>query len=121
MDNDTLSISEAAAKAGTSVDTLRYYEKEGLIPPPARVGGRRRYRPDDVGWVVFLTRMRATGMPIALMRRYAELSRAGDSTVADRLALLETHRDTVRERLAAVQADLAAIDFKVANYRKVLR
>ena len=115
----SLTIAEAAARAGVSVHTLRYYERAGLLTPIERnVSGHRRFTPEDVEWIVVCTRLRATGMPIRRIRAYAELVRDGDGNEADRLALLEAHREEVRERLAEVSRNLELIDYKIGFYRE---
>ena len=91
---------EAAERSGFSIDTLRYYEREGILSPVARtVGGRRRYSEDDLGRLGFLRCLRDTGMPIAQMCRYAELARAGDHTAAERMRLLQEHAGKVEEQM----------------------
>jgi DNA-binding transcriptional MerR regulator len=115
----SLTIADAAAEAGVSVHTLRYYERAGLLTPIERNGsGHRRFTPEDVEWIVVCTRLRATGMPIRRIRAYAELVREGDGNEADRLALLEAHREEVRERLAEVSRNLELIDYKIGFYRE---
>jgi DNA-binding transcriptional MerR regulator len=115
----SLTIAEAATQAGVSVHTLRYYERAGLLTPIERNGsGHRRFTPEDVEWIVVCTRLRATGMPIRRIRDYAELVREGDGNEADRLALLEAHREEVRERLAEVSRNLELIDYKIGFYRE---
>jgi DNA-binding transcriptional MerR regulator len=120
--HDGLSIAEVAERTGLTPDTLRYYEKDGLLVRPVlRVSsGHRRYSEDDVGWIVLVTRLRSTGMPIRDVRRYAELVRAGDGTEEARLELLRAHRETVLARLAEVQDHLAAVDHKIAIYEQQL-
>lgn len=113
-----LTIAEVAALSGLSAHTLRYYERIGLLDPVARVhGGQRRYDADDLAWLAFLQRLRATGMPIRDMHRFAELRRRGDATIAERCALLEAHSDEVLERLADLQRDLRAVTDKIAHYQ----
>jgi DNA-binding transcriptional MerR regulator len=73
-----------------------------------------------VEWVVVCTKLRATGMPIRRIREYAELVRAGDGNEAERLALLEAHREEVRERLREVRRNLELIDYKIGLYRERL-
>jgi DNA-binding transcriptional MerR regulator len=115
-----LTIAEVAALSGLSAHTLRYYERIGLLDPVARVhGGQRRYDADDLAWLAVLQRLRATGMPIRDMQRYAELRRQGDSTVALRRALLEAHRDEVLERIAELQRDLATVTDKITHYQQL--
>jgi len=103
-----------------SIDTLRYYERIGLVDPPARdSGGRRSYSDDDLGWLEFLTKLRTTGMPIRLMREYAQLRRKGLATAGRRKQLLYDHRTDVRQRIAELQACLAILDYKITNYAEV--
>src|SRR5262245_19394565 len=90
----TLSIADAAEASGLSAHTLRYYERTGLLEPVGRNGsGHRRYRETDLERIAFLAKLRATGMPIREVRRYAELMTAGEATNAERLALIEAQRD----------------------------
>ena len=116
-----LTIAEAAAEAGVSVHTLSYYERAGLLTPIERNGsGHRRFSPEDLEWIVVCTRLRATGMPIRRIRQYADLVRAGDGNEAERLALLEAHREEVRERLREVRRHLELIDYKIDLYTERL-
>lgn len=104
-----------------SKDTLRYYEKAGLIQAVERsTGGRRRYASADLDWLTFLLRLRATGMSIADMQRFAELRRVGSATVAERLTLLTAHRDDVGAHLTLLQAHLRALQGKIAHYQALL-
>jgi len=114
-----LSIAKAAADLGLTSDTLRYYEKAELLlrPVPRSSTGHRRYEEADLRWIELVTRLRATGMPIRDVRRYAALVRSGDGNEADRLDLLRAHRETVLAQLDAVSQHLAAIDTKIAIYR----
>lgn len=114
-----VTIAEAAWRTGVSVHTLRYYERAGLVISPVdrTSGGRRRYRELDLKWIIICTKLRATGMPIRGLRRYAELVAAGPGNEAERLALLEAHRDDVLARLAEVQENLKIIDHKIEVYR----
>ena len=76
----SLTIAEAAERTGLSPHTLRYYERDGLLLSGVgrSASGHRRYTEEDLGWIEMLTRLRATGMPIRDVRRYAELVRADD-------------------------------------------
>lgn len=114
-----LTIADAAARTGVSVHTLRYYERAGLVVSPVdrTAGGRRRYHRLDLEWIKVCTRLRATGMPIRSIRRYAELVTAGRGNEKDRLALLESHRADVLSRIAELQENLELIDHKIDVYR----
>jgi DNA-binding transcriptional MerR regulator len=114
-----LSIQQVAHETGLSAHTLRYYERIGLISPVDRApNGHRRYSADDVGWIIFLTRLRTTGMPISQMQQYAELQRKGDSTLPQRLELLKAHRHTVKEHIRELEEYLAVIEHKITYYTK---
>ncbi|MFJ7218046.1 MerR family transcriptional regulator [Amycolatopsis sp. NPDC098790] len=114
-----LTIAEAARRTGVSAHTLRYYERAGLVVTQVdrTSGGRRRYRKLDLDWIKICTKLRATGMPIKLIRRYAELVSAGRGNEEERLALLETHRADVLARLEELQENLKLIDRKIGVYR----
>jgi len=112
-----LTIAEVAERTGLTAHTLRYYERAGLMEPPSRGwNGHRRYSEQDLGVLTLLTRLRATGMSIADTRRYADLCRQGPSTMPARQRLLEEHRAQVLARIAALQEDLALIDYKINFY-----
>ena len=123
MDPDAtlLSPAEMAEACDVTVDTLRYYEKEGLLDVIERTaGGQRRYTSHDVAWVQLLRCLRVTALPIREMRRFAELMRIGDDAIPQRVELLEEHRRSVVEQMDELQAALARIDEKLAHYGAVL-
>ena len=114
-----LSIAEAARRTGVSVHTLRYYERAGLVVTPVdrTAGGRRRYHQLDLDWIVICTKLRATGMPIKTIRRYAELVAAGPGNEQERAG---PHGGPPRRRdrrLAEIQDNLKLIDHKIDVYR----
>ena len=115
-----LTISEVAELSGLSAHTLRYYERAGLMlgPVDRATSTHRRYTPADVTWIGFLTKLRATSMPIAQVREYAELARQGDATEDARLRLLREHRLRVIRDLDDITNSLAAIDTKIAVYEE---
>ncbi|HJQ45896.1 MAG TPA: MerR family transcriptional regulator [Amycolatopsis sp.] len=114
------SIAEAARRSGLSIDTLRYYERIKLVDPPARdAAGRRAYSDDDLGWLGFLTKLRLTGMPIKMMREYAQLRRRGDAAAGRRQAILVEQRESVRARIAELQSCLDILDYKIDNYDRI--
>ncbi|MGI5127090.1 MerR family transcriptional regulator [Pseudonocardia sp. CA-107938] len=114
-----LTIGDAARRSGVSTHTLRYYERAGLVITPVdrNRAGRRRYHEIDLQWIKICTRLRATGMSIAEIRRYAELVAAGRGNEEARLDLLESHRDRVLAEIAALQENLQAITHKIDVYR----
>jgi len=110
---------QVADKTGFSLDTLRYYERIGLLDGIARTpGGRRTFTDDDLGWLEVLRCLRDTGMPIARMREFAELTR-DERTVAARIALLEEHDREVEERLATLNDQRDHLRSKIAYYRSL--
>jgi DNA-binding transcriptional MerR regulator len=112
-----LTISAAAERSGLSVDTLRYYEKEGLTlhRPGRSSSGQRRYTEQNLRWLATLVMLRRTGMPIRDVKRFVELYRV-EGSEADRLAILRSHREHVLQELAEVQTHLAAINHKIDYY-----
>ncbi|MFC9091981.1 MerR family transcriptional regulator [Streptomyces sp. NPDC057072] len=117
----TLTIAQVAERTGLTHDTLRYYEKAGLIERVGRTGGnQRRYAAADLAWLEFLLRLRETGMPIAEMQRFAGLRARGEATVADRLAMLREHRAGVARRIRALRRNAAALDDKIDHYERLL-
>jgi DNA-binding transcriptional MerR regulator len=114
-----LTIAEAARRTGVSVHTLRYYERAGLVVTTVdrNAAGRRRYQQLDLDWIKVCTRLRATGMPIRTIHRYAELVSAGRGNEQDRLALLEDHRAEVLAKIAELHENLELIDHKIDVYR----
>lgn len=120
--DDHLTISQAAERLGLTPDTLRYYERDGLLLAPVgrSASGHRRYGAEDLRWILLVTRLRSTGMPIRDVRRYADLVRSGAGNEHERLALLQEHRATVLAQLAEVQSHLGAIDHKIGLYTDAL-
>jgi len=118
----TLSPGQAAEQSGFSLDTLRYYERIGLLDDIGRApSGHRRFREEDLEWLGVLRCLRDTGMPIAQMRRYAELARCGEPTMTERLTLLIEHDGQVRRRIAALRAEQAHLQEKIDWYRSQLQ
>lgn len=114
------SPSEAARRSGFSLDTLRYYEKIGLLSGIGRTtGGRRVFTDEDLSWLEVFRCLRDTGMPIAEMCRYAELARDGDHTVRERQELLERHAGRVEEQMALLRAQYDHLRDKIRYYERI--
>ncbi|MFE9932363.1 MerR family transcriptional regulator [Streptomyces sp. NPDC005533] len=110
-------ISEVEARTGLTQHTLRWYERIGLMPHVDRShSGQRRFTDKDLDWLAFVGKLRATGMSVADMVRYAELVREGGHTVGERRALLERTRHEVRERISELTDALAVLDYKIGIY-----
>lgn len=112
----TITIAEMAQRTGATVHTLRYYERIGLLEVARDLSGHRAYTPGDFSRVVFLTRLRMTGMPIRELQRYVGLIGEGEQTVPERLRMLQEHRDRVRAQLQELTFALETIEFKIAAY-----
>lgn len=119
-DERLYSIGEASELVGVSVHTLRFYDKEGLFLAPLRrdAANRRLFSEQDVGWLRVGTTLRAAGMPLPEVRRFAELAQAGADTVDERLHLLREHETRVRGQLNGLRDVLAMVETKVAFYAR---
>ena len=112
-----MTIAEVSRAYGLSPDTLRYYERIGLIPPvPRRQGGIRDYGEADCRWVEFIKCMRGAGLPIEALVEYVALFAQGEETAPARKLLLVEQREKLRERVAEMQAVLARLDRKIEGY-----
>jgi DNA-binding transcriptional MerR regulator len=119
--DDGLRIADVVAVTGLSRDTLRWYEKKGLLPLVARGGdGRRRYHARNVALLQVLVRLRRTGMPVEQVRRFSQLMDGGAATHGVRMALLLDHRAAVLRHIDALHTDLAALDDKIDHYRALI-
>ncbi|WP_043270096.1 MerR family transcriptional regulator [Streptomyces sp. CT34] len=114
---DRYTISEVAEFTGLRAHTLRWYEQIGLMPQVERSHtGQRRFDNRDLDWLVFVGRLRLTGMPVADMVRFAELVRQGEVTFGERQEILEQTRHEVAARIAELQDTLAVLDAKINFY-----
>jgi DNA-binding transcriptional MerR regulator len=121
IQKDNLTIQEVAQATGLTPHTLRYYERIGLIHPIRREENTRRcYTADDVGWINFLMKLRATGMSIKDMQRYAELQRQGDETLPERVEMLKSLRDQVEAHLEELNENLKLVHYKIEFYQKIV-
>ena len=110
------SIAEVAQLLDVTAHTLRYYERIGLLVVDRDGDGHRRYSPEAIRRLVFLTRMRLSGMAIRDLQHYVELVDAGVDTVPERLDMLVEHRDTIQRQIRELTLSLAATEYKIATY-----
>lgn len=110
------SIAEVAELLDVTAHTLRYYERIGLLVVDRDSEGHRRYSPEAIRRLVFLTRMRLSGMAIRDLQHYVELVDAGADTVPERLDMLVEHRDTIQRQIRELTLSLAATEYKIATY-----
>jgi len=120
--SDLHSIGETAEHLGLSIDALRYYERNGIVPPADRdAGGRRRYSDGDLHLLEVLIHLRDTGMPLAEIAEFTRLVRRDPEGVAERLDLLKAHRSALLARMERLALSLEVIDGKIADYSLRIR
>lgn len=120
-EQNRLTIQQVAEITGLSVHTLRYYERIGLIHPINRAdNSHRRYSQDDIGWIEFLNKLRATGMPIQQMQRYAELQRQGDASLPERIQMLRELKEDAEAHISEIQEHLKLIYYKIDFYQTIV-
>lgn len=116
-----MKIAEVSEKYGLSVDTLRYYERVGLIPPVNRNdSGIRDYNELDLRRVDFIKCMRGAGLPVEVLIEYVALVQQGDKTIEARKEILKQQRALVAARLAEMQKTLDLLDHKIEVYEKAI-
>lgn len=113
---EPLTVGQAAELLTLSPHTLRYYERIGLVAVPRDPGGNRAYDLPSLTRLVFISRLRLTGMPVRTISTYFDLVRDGEGTRPQRLSLLSEHREALRRHLHELQFALAVIDYKIAGY-----
>ncbi len=117
-----MTIKEISEKYGITADTLRYYERVGMIPPvPRTESGIRNYGAAECGWVELAICMRSAGLPIEAMIEYVALTQQGSKTVAARLDLLEQQRERLLEQQAKIAATLDRLNYKIGVYEEAVR
>lgn len=117
-----MTIKEVSEKFDISQDTLRYYERVGMIPPVTRTAnGIRDYQEKDLGWVELAKCMRSAGLPVETMIEYVKLTQEGDSTIPARLQLLTEQRETLLEQKAKIDATLERLNYKIGRYEIAAR
>lgn len=116
----SLTIAQVSEITRLSTDTLRYYEKAGLIERVGRTtGNQRRYASADLAWLEFLLRLRETGMSIADMKRFARFRAVGDASIPDRIAMLRTHAEGLADHIRALQQNALTLDEKITHYEQL--
>ncbi|WP_459480121.1 MerR family transcriptional regulator [Clostridium saccharoperbutylacetonicum] len=114
------SIGEFSKLTNLSIDTLRYYEKEGLITPERKENGRRYYSEKDVTWIAFIKRLKETRMPIKEIQEYAKLRAIGDTTMAERMEMLIKHRTDLEDEIMRANENLQKLNEKIDFYRSAI-
>ena len=112
-----MTIAEVSKKYELSQDTLRYYERIGMIPAVNRTSsGLRDYTESDCKWVELAKCMRSAGLPVEVMIEYVKLDQQGDATIPSRLQLLLDQREHLYEQRKAIDNTLDRLDYKIARY-----
>lgn len=112
-----MKISDAAAKSGLSADTIRYYEKRGMLPDINRgPDGHRAFSPRDIEWLTLLYWLRETGMSLSAMRRFTNLAKDGDAGLAERRQILLDHRDKLERQRKVLDRCDEVLAVKIASY-----
>ena len=117
-----MTIKEVSEKYGISQDTLRYYERIGVIPEVTRTaGGIRDYQEKDVKWVELAVCMRNAGLPIESLIEYQRLYQIGDSTIQARMELLNGQMDVLKEQKKQIEETMARLAYKISRYEEALK
>jgi MerR family transcriptional regulator, aldehyde-responsive regulator len=113
-----MTIREVSEKFGISQDTLRYYERIGLIPPVTRTaGGVRNYQPDDLKWVEHTVCMRSAGVSVEALIEYLRLYQQGDETFEARLQLLTEQLENLEQQKQQMEVTIARLNYKISRYK----
>lgn len=114
-------VSEIAKLMNVSPSTLRFYDKEGLLPFVKRSsGGTRIFTEHDITWLRLITCLKAAGMPIREIRRYIELTTSGKDTLSERLQMFLDQRQRIQEQIAQLQQTLETVEYKCWYYETAI-
>ncbi len=106
-------VGEMAKKIGVAPSTLRYYDKEGLLPFVERSGGGiRMFKEDDLDWLSIIECLKKTGMPIKEIKKFVDWCIEGDSTIEQRLELIDNQREAVLKQIAQLHETLDTLNYK---------
>ena len=118
---EAITIKEVSRTYGVTPDTLRYYERSGMIPPvPRTAGGVRSYGESELGWVELALCMRSAGLSVEAIAEYLRLTQEGDATIPDRLALLHKQREILLEQQKQIAETLNRLNYKIGKYEGAL-
>lgn len=117
-----MTIKEVSQKYNISLDTLRYYERVGMIPKVTRTAsGIRDYQESDLSWVELVICMRSAGLPVEALIEYVELYQQGDQTFSARLELLQEQRRNLEEQQKQLEAAISKLDYKISRYEVAVK
>ncbi len=117
-----MTIKEVSEKYSVSQDTLRYYERVGMIPPVTRTsGGMRDYQEEDLKWLELALCMRNAGLPVEAMIEYLKLFQQSDETISARLELLTAQRDILVAKKTEIENTLKRLNYKISKYEEAVK
>ncbi len=117
-----LTIKEVSETYDIPADTLRYYERIGMIPEVTRTaGGIRDYQESDLGWVELVICMRKAGLPVEALIEYVKLYQEGDETFEARLQLLSEEREKLEEQKAQIESAINRLNYKISKYEEAVK
>lgn len=116
-----MTVKEVSEKYSITQDTLRYYERVGMIPEVTRTsGGIRSYQQKDLDWVELALCMRSAGLPVEVMIQYVQLCKEGESTIPARLELLQKQREALQMQREQLDTTLDRLNYKITKYEKAI-
>ena len=116
----SFSIKDASEKLGIPPHTIRYYDKEGLLPSLQRdEHGNRVFEPEDLEWIKLMTCFRVTGMPVVALKQIVDLAMHGDSTIAERRTILENHKLELQKRQLELDQAFEAVNLELEKYESI--
>jgi MerR family transcriptional regulator, aldehyde-responsive regulator len=116
----TYTIREFSQKLNVAPSTLRYYEKEGLLPSSRLNNSHRIYTDSDIPWITLITCLRSTGMSIRDLQHYVDLCKQGNSTVQERKQIILNQKQKIEEQLQEIKKHLETINKKIALYDEII-
>lgn len=121
MDSKTYKIGEISKITNLTIDTLRYYEKEGLITPARDQNNIRMYSDSDIRWIQFIKKLKQTGMPLKNIKEYSNLRDQGDSTINERLSLLYEQKQRLEQNSRQLEEHILFLNNKIDIYKAKMK
>ena len=121
MDSKTYKIGEISKITNLTIDTLRYYEKEGLITPARDQNNIRMYSDSDIRWIQFIKKLKQTGMPLKNIKEYSNLRDQGESTINERLSLLYEQKQRLEQNSKQLEEHILFLNNKIDIYKAKMK
>lgn len=121
MNSKTYKIGEISKITNLTIDTLRYYEKEGLITPARDQNNIRMYSDSDIRWIQFIKKLKQTGMPLKNIKEYSNLRDQGDSTINERLSLLYEQKQRLEQNSKQLEEHILFLNNKIDIYKEKIK